>query len=393
MKSTWIGFMIFALCSSSTMGQTLLFPGGSGSGTAARKSAQITISGSSDLVPFKGGTGMGSSFAKSILIQMGSTQTLTFQGGAGDGSNSVSTGLVSLSGVNQNFNFTGGSGDGAAKTQTLLLALEGSSYLSIPFYGGSGRGNTSASTSLVSMTGTNIGITFNGSTGHGSNARQSLVLLMSGTPYQYSFTGGTGRGNIQFRSQKLSLSGVISPGFARVAQSAILDFRAIPKNNRIRLNWRAENQEILDHFVVEKSNDGVDFNAIGFVASGSDHSTGLFSFPHSGNSNETEYFRLLEIFKDSSFSYSSVLKVATNTDYEIISLYPNPVREKLNISLPSSERSEMIQIFDYSGQLVKEVAVMSSEKVEINTEDLPAGLYWLETGNESAKNRIRFTRL
>ncbi len=393
MKSTWIGFMVFALCSSSTMGQTLLFPGGSGSGTAARKSAQITISGSSDLVPFKGGTGMGSSFAKSILIQMGSTQILTFQGGAGDGSNSVSTGLVSLSGVNQNFNFTGGSGDGSALTQTNLLQLEGSSSLSIPFYGGSGRGNTSTSTSLVSMTGTNIGITFNGSTGHGSNARQSVVLLMSGTPYQYSFTGGTGRGNIQFRSQKLSLSGVISPGFARVAQSAILDFRAIPKNNRIRLNWRAENQEILDHFVVEKSNDGVDFNAIGFVASGSDHSTGLFSFPHSGNSNETEYFRLLEIFKDSSFSYSSVLKVATNTDYEIISLYPNPVREKLNVSLPSSERSEMIQIFDYSGQLVKEVAVMSSEKVEINTEDLPAGLYWLETGNKSAKNRIRFTRL
>jgi hypothetical protein len=394
MKSTWIGFMVFALCGSfSTLGQTLLFTGGSGSGTVARKSAQITISGSTDLVPFKGGTGMGNSSAKSILIQLGSTQTLTFLGGAGDGSNSVSSGSVSLSGLNQNFNFTGGSGDGSAKNQTQLLSLEGSSYLSIPFYGGSGRGNTSASTSLVSMTGTNIGITFNGSTGHGSNARQSLVLLMSGTPYQYLFTGGTGRGNIQFRSQKLSLSGVISPGFARVAQSAISDFRAIPKNNRIRLNWRAENQEILDHFVVEKSNDGVDFNAIGFVASGSDHSTGLFSFPHSGNSNETEYFRLLEIFKDSSFSYSSVLKVATVTDHEIISLYPNPVRDKLNVSLPSSERAEMIQIFDYSGQLVKDVAVMSSEKVEINTEDLPAGLYWLETGNESGKNRIRFTRL
>jgi Secretion system C-terminal sorting domain len=395
MKNTWISFMVVALCGSViSHAQILTFSGGFGGGSVLRSSAQITLSGNTDLVAFKGGNGNGNTIGKSIIIQLGNSDGVIFSGGIGNGSNTSISNSLSLSGVNQNFNFSGGSGNGVATSRSIILKLEGSSYLSIPFFGGSGNGNIVTNSSLTTLDGTQMSLSYNGGYGHGSNISQSLVLFMSGNNYQYSYTGGSGRGNTQLLSKKLTLSGIISPGFARVvAKSVISDFRVVPRNNQIRLNWRADNQEILDHFVVERSNDGIDFNPIGYVGSNSDHHTGLFSFPHLSNENGTEFFRLLEIFKDSSFSYSSVLKVATTGENSTISLFPNPVRDKLNVSLPATGRSEVIQIFDYSGQLIKEISVLGNDKVEINTENLPAGLYWLETGIETARNRIRFTRL
>lgn len=386
--------MVFTLCISfGSHAQTLTFPGGQDDGTGIRKSAQMTLSGNTDLIAFKGGTGRGSAVGKSLGIKMGVASEIIFSGGIGSGSISTGSSLVSMSGVKQNFNYSGGIGNGTSSSRSNLLKLEGSSYMSIAFSGGTGRGNTVGVSQQLNLGGITVTPKFTGGIGHGSKSRQSIVLLMNGNPYQFLFNGGSGRGNTQLKSKKISLSGIVSPGFARVSQSAILDFRAIHRNNRIRLNWRAENQEILDHFVVERSNDGIDFNSVGFVSSGSDHNTGVFSFPHSGSGSGTEYFRLLEVFKDSSFSYSSVLKVATSSENESISLYPNPVQDKLNVSLPVSGRPEKIQIFDHAGQLVKEVDVLGRDKVEINTGDLPAGLYWIETGSETTKNRIRFTRL
>ena len=395
MKITWIVFMVFALCASfSTLGQVLTYKGGFGNGSEARKSAQITLSGSGDLVAFKGGVGRGSSAAKSIVIQMGGSQSLNFTGGAGDGTASIKTDFLSLSGINQTLTFPGGQGDGIASSLSNLQKLEGSSYLSIPFSGGSGRGNTLSEPLQTGLGGIVISQTFTGGIGRGNNIQQSVVLYMSGASYVYSFTGGNGRGNTKTNSQKLTLAGIVSPGFARVAQSAIVDFKAVPRQNKVRLNWKAENQEILDHFVIERSTDGVDFNSIGFVSSGSDHQTGQFSFPLTGNGGDgTEYFRLLEVFKDSSFSYSSVLKVATSQENESISLYPNPVRDKLNVTLPESSRPEKILIYDHSGQLLKEVRTNGTNIMEINVEDLPAGMYLLETSDQSTINRIRFTRL
>jgi len=387
--------MVFTLCGSvPSIGQVLTFYGGIGQGAVSRASIQTTLSGNSDLVAFKGGIGNGSANGKSIAILLGNSDGLIFSGGIGNGSKSSISRLVSLSGENQNVDFTGGQGHGVSSSRSILLTLEGSSSLSIPFYGGSGRGNATSNSYVVNLDGTLVSLVFKGGSGHGSNSNESVVYQMNGNIYQYLFPGGTGRGNTQFISKKLTLSGIISPGFARAAaQSAISDFRVVPRNNQIRLNWRADYQEILDHFVVERSNDGIDFNPIGYVGSNSDHHTGLFSFPHLSNENGTEFFRLLEIFKDSSFSYSSVLKVATTGENSTISLFPNPVRDKLNVSLPATGRSEVIQIFDYSGQLIKEISVLGNDKVEINTENLPAGLYWLETGIETARNRIRFTRL
>ena len=395
MKISWISFMVFVHCSVfCTYGQTLLFTGGTGRGSVVQSNVQSTLAGSTDLVKFTGGIGRGNSTGLSSGFQiLNGTPNLTFAGGSGRGNIATLSGTLSLSGANLSSISIGGNGQGSARAVSIMQKLDGFAYQSIDFAGGSGRGSSISATFPIFLNGSSTMPSFSGGIGQGHSSKLTSVILLNGSQYEYKFFGGNGRGNILLKSLKLSLNGIVSPGFARIAQSAILDFRAIPTNKKIRLNWKSENPGILDHFVVEKSTDGVDYNSIGFVASGSDHLTGYYSFPHSGNGNDTEYFRLLEVFKDSSFSYSSVLKVATSTENESISLYPNPVLDKFTVTLPESGNPDKIQIFDHSGQLVKDITPTGSSRLEINADDLPAGLYWIETTNQKSTNRIRFTRL
>lgn len=68
-----------------------------------------------------------------------------------------------------------------------------------------------------------------------------------------------------------------------------------------------------------------------------------------------------------------------------IAIYPNPAagNQEITISLngPASETTA-VQIFDYSGQLVKE-EIITSHETKISTEDMNAGMYIVKLSNEN----------
>ena len=58
-----------------------------------------------------------------------------------------------------------------------------------------------------------------------------------------------------------------------------------------------------------------------------------------------------------------------------ISLYPNPVKNKLFIN--TTANIEQLEIYSITGQLVKQQTSFK-DKVSINTEDLIAGVYFVK---------------
>ena len=67
----------------------------------------------------------------------------------------------------------------------------------------------------------------------------------------------------------------------------------------------------------------------------------------------------------------------------IISIYPNPGRNELNI-IRSDESATILQVFDFQGRLILE-QYLGNGVTTINTEAWPTGLYLWKVGNETGK--------
>jgi len=93
-------------------------------------------------------------------------------------------------------------------------------------------------------------------------------------------------------------------------------------------------------------------------------------------------------FESFSSSNCSLLSTTTFTANEL-AIYPNPVREKLNIELKQLEEVSL-HMYTINGQLIRAFSNNSATNFQIDMSDFNSGLYLLEI---ESNNRIGHTRL
>jgi hypothetical protein len=72
------------------------------------------------------------------------------------------------------------------------------------------------------------------------------------------------------------------------------------------------------------------------------------------------------------------------------SLYPNPTNG--NVTLTASETIEGVRVLDMVGKVVKTVGIDAATQVEIDVNDLPSGVYFVEVsaaGNQYVERLIK----
>lgn len=74
---------------------------------------------------------------------------------------------------------------------------------------------------------------------------------------------------------------------------------------------------------------------------------------------------------------------------EFTALYPNPVADKLNITLPGARPSYSLVFYNAAGVLVKELDVKASAAVDVS--GLPGGLYFIKAKNDPGV-RLKFVK-
>ncbi|MCB0847845.1 MAG: T9SS type A sorting domain-containing protein, partial [Bacteroidetes bacterium] len=154
-----------------------------------------------------------------------------------------------------------------------------------------------------------------------------------------------------------------------------LGFHAFPEESAVLCEWITGFEQNTHYFQVEKSANGVDFEAIGKVqASGASSEELIYQFtdrnPHKGKS----WYQIRQIDLDGSFSLSQVEEIVFSG--KEISIYPNPAREFINISLPETGHSR-IELINLLGQII---AYWEEEKttIQLNTEPFPKGVYLIK---------------
>ncbi|MDH3268441.1 MAG: T9SS type A sorting domain-containing protein [Ignavibacteria bacterium] len=164
----------------------------------------------------------------------------------------------------------------------------------------------------------------------------------------------------------------------------LTSFRANVVGNNVELSWSTATETNNQGFEIERSENNIEFNNIGFVPGfGTTTETKSYSYTDQSINSGTHYYRLKQIDFDGSFNYSDVVEavVSLPTAFNLEQNYPNPFNPSTSIqfSLPVDAQIT-INVYNLVGEKVAEVAngnfAAGSQKVTFNASALTSGIYF-----------------
>jgi len=136
----------------------------------------------------------------------------------------------------------------------------------------------------------------------------------------------------------------------------LLTFTGAKKETDNHLNWVTASELNNDYFTIERSKDGVIFEAMGKVkGNGTTPKVNKYAFVDDAPYQQT-YYRLKQVDYDGKFEYSKIVYLERGNQTPLqnnILVYPNPTKNTLSVdvSLIGNESVE-IAVFDAKGSLV-----------------------------------------
>ena len=177
----------------------------------------------------------------------------------------------------------------------------------------------------------------------------------------------------------------------------LLTFTARVENgNKIGLNWKTGQEINFNGFDIERSQDGISWNKIGFVASTNGQQINNYSFLDIDPLPNKSYYRLKLVYADGNFEYSEIRAVQLGTTSTGLNIIPNPVRDHATLQF-TLDKSETVHIYviDASGRnvLYKQVASTAGiNRVDIDSwKSLARGMYVVQLLTSSKKMSTKIT--
>ncbi len=172
----------------------------------------------------------------------------------------------------------------------------------------------------------------------------------------------------------------------------LISFTGEYHKDRIELIWTTATEINSDYFLIERSNNSFrEWHELGEVkCAGNSSRLKSYSFIDTQPENHQTYYRLRQVDIDGAETFSNILHVSTKLNSDSYTLYPNPVGDELRLSNESNSL-RFISIIDQNGTAL----INGSFQQEIDTRDLPSGIYTLKIQDESGtlKWSQRFVKL
>lgn len=163
-----------------------------------------------------------------------------------------------------------------------------------------------------------------------------------------------------------------------------------------QLTWTTASESNNRGFNIQRSADGKNFSMVGFAASkgenGYSNLTLNYNFNDENPLSGTNYYRLAQVDKDGKTMYSGIVTIKGDKSFGISALYPNPVRDQLNIAITStvSEKASLV-ITDVTGKVVMQMntaLVSGDNNINLNVSSLSNGVYYLKLMNGSSPANV-----
>ncbi len=155
----------------------------------------------------------------------------------------------------------------------------------------------------------------------------------------------------------------------------LIDFTGNYNNKSFILKWHTEAKENVSHYILEKSTNQQNFTTLATLSAANTAGSYTYQFTDNHILAAVNYYRLKMVDVNGHFTYSKIVSMSASDNLSI-TIYPNPVGEKLFINLPLNKKAAAITLRDAKGVLVKTVQIKSGTTTTyLNTKNLPAGLY------------------
>ena len=159
-------------------------------------------------------------------------------------------------------------------------------------------------------------------------------------------------------------------------------------DKKVALVWTTAEEDNVSHFEIEKSSDGNRYTVIGQMAVAAGSGTKTYQFTDNGTLTASNFYRLKMVDKDGRFTYSHISRVKTAERKNSLSVYPNPAKDRLNISLTAEAGEVKVTLQDAGGRTLKTFTVQSDGRqihqvADIST--LQKGIYFLSFNNQTVR--------
>jgi Secretion system C-terminal sorting domain len=169
----------------------------------------------------------------------------------------------------------------------------------------------------------------------------------------------------------------------------LIKFTGKLKNQQTLLNWSTASEINNAGFSVERSMNGLDYAAIGFVKpqpSGNGINNYDFTDATVQNGQPITYYRLKQMDTDGKFDYSPVVAIKrSNEKLSLSAVYPMPITEGVTLEVVSKQTGKVtVSVTDIVGRLVKTENFTVSEgsnALQLGLNQLAKGTYILNLNN------------
>jgi streptogramin lyase len=166
----------------------------------------------------------------------------------------------------------------------------------------------------------------------------------------------------------------------------LISFKGTRAGTDVLLNWSTLNEYDYTSFELQKSTDGVTFDAVKNMQSSSQGSY-AFKDIYTNNSTANIYYRLKQVDSNDQISYSNVI-IVTTAGSGTFNIFPNPATNAIQFKLDQPIKSQVrLNIFNTMGILMKSNNFSSSTGQQDVT-SLTPGSYTVELTDLGSKKII-----
>ncbi len=166
----------------------------------------------------------------------------------------------------------------------------------------------------------------------------------------------------------------------------ITDFTVVKNGSVSDASWFTLSESNNSHFNVQRATDGRTFTTLGKVntkaTNGNSASKLAYAFTDLEPQIGHNYYRLEQVDMDGKMSYSNIIDLVWGADGSVVSIYPNPATDKLNIDVAIDKVTQMeVRLLDMSGRVVKSAVRRTAKGVNnitLSLSDVAAGVYGVQ---------------
>lgn len=173
----------------------------------------------------------------------------------------------------------------------------------------------------------------------------------------------------------------------------LLSFDGKKVDQHVDLNWETTNEVNTAYFDVERSPNGVEFEAIGQVEAVNRPGNHQYLHQDMKPLNGLNYYRLKQVDQDGKSTYTKVISVLFSSYGEGGVIYPNPATSYVNIQTGyDGTREVAIQVYDMNGRMVMHQTETKSSLIRLDIGALAPGNYTIQCSDGREIFSGRFTK-